>query len=151
MYQVTRPTTIDHTCSPMLPFEFTVLGPPVSQQTRRRSALGSWKAVVATAALNMWPANDTPLEEDISLTITHFYEGAPADIDNIVKPILDSMKTAIYRDDFQITDLASRRRPLGGPFLIEVVSPVLAAALDHGKEFLHIRITEPPVEGELRF
>lgn len=91
------------------------------------------------------------MEHEIGLTITYFYEGAPADVDNIVKPILDSMQTLIYRDDVQITDLISRRRPLKGPFRIEELSPVLAAALDRGEEFLHVRITDTPAEGELTF
>lgn len=85
------------------------------------------------------------------MTLTYFYEGAPTDVDNILKPILDSLKDMVYRDDVQITDLISRRRPLVGPFRIEVVSPVLAEALGQGREFLHIRITDPPAEGELTF
>jgi len=83
--------------------------------------------------------------------IAYFYEGAPADVDNIVKPILDSLKKLVYRDDSQITDLVSRRRPLSGPFSIEVISPVLAEALNRGREFLYVRIAEPPEEGGLAF
>jgi len=85
------------------------------------------------------------------LTIAYFYEGAPTDVDNIVKPILDSLKGLVYEDDRQITDLISRRRPLAGLFRIEVISPILAEALNRGREFLYVRITEPPEEGELAF
>lgn len=135
----------------MLPFEFTVEGPPVSQQTRRRERLHSWRETVRAAAVERWPAETAPLQKELLLTLTYFYEGAPTDVDNILKPILDSLKDMVYRDDAQITDLVSRRRPLAGPFRIEVVSPVLAEALDQGREFLHIRITDPPAEGELTF
>lgn len=89
--------------------------------------------------------------KDLGLTITHFYRDAPTDVDNIVKPILDSIKGLVYWDDVQITDLISRRRPLAGPFRIEAVSLVLADALARGREFLHIRITDSPPEGELTF
>ena len=54
-------------------------------------------------------------------------------MDNIVKPILDSLKGLVYQDDSQITDLISRRRPLAGLFRIEVISPILAEALNRGR------------------
>lgn len=85
------------------------------------------------------------------MTITYFYEGAPTDVDNIVKPILDAIKGLVYRDDVQITDLVSRRRPLSGPFRIEVASPILLEALDRGREFLHVSIVDSLWEGELAF
>jgi crossover junction endodeoxyribonuclease RusA len=135
----------------MLPFELTIEGPPVSQQTRRRERLHSWRATVRTVAEGLWPAGSAPLDQELSLMIAYFYEGAPADVDNIVKPILDSLKKLVYRDDSQITDLVSRRRPLSGPFSIEVISPVLAEALNRGREFLYVRIAEPPEEGGLAF
>lgn len=135
----------------MLPFEFTVEGPPVSQQTRRRERLPPWRATVRAAAEVQWTAASAPLDQGLSLTITYFYEGAPTDVDNIVKPILDSIKGLIYRDDVQITDLVSQRRPLSGPFRIEAVSPILAEALDRGREFIYVRITDSPAEGALVF
>ena len=55
------------------------------------------------------------MEQSITVEITHFFEGAPADVDNMVKPILDAMKGFVYADDCQVTDLVSRRRPLSGP------------------------------------
>lgn len=133
----------------MLPFEFTVAGPPVSQQTRRRKRLPPWRATVKAAAETLWPANTAPLTQELSLTITYFYEGVPTDVDNIVKPILDSIQGLVYHDDVQITDLLSRRRPLAGPFRIGVPSPVLLEALGRGREFLHVSIADPPSEGRL--
>jgi Holliday junction resolvase RusA-like endonuclease len=135
----------------MLPFELTVEGPPVSQQTRWRERLRTWRATVRTAAEDLWPAGSAPLDQELSLTIAYFYEGVPADVDNIVKPFVDSLKTLIYRDDVQITDLVSRRRPLAGPFSIEVIPPILAEALNRGREFLYVRIAEPPEKGGLVF
>ena len=71
------------------------------------------------------------------------------DVDNIVKPILDSIQGLVYKDDFQITDLISRRRPLAGPFHIDKASPILEKALKQGREFLYVQITNPPEEGGL--
>ncbi|HEY4563842.1 MAG TPA: RusA family crossover junction endodeoxyribonuclease [Thermoanaerobaculia bacterium] len=135
----------------MLPFELTVEGPPVSQQTRWREGLRTWRATVRTAAEGFWPADSDPLEQELSLTIAYFYEGVPLDVDNIIKPIVDSLKGLVYQDDAQITDLVSRRRPLAGPFSIDVISPILGEALSRGQEFLYVRIAEPPEEGGLIF
>jgi crossover junction endodeoxyribonuclease RusA len=123
----------------------------VSQQTRRRERLHPWRAAVRAAAEERWLPDSAPLGRDLGLTITYFYTDEPTDVDNIIKPILDSIKGLVYWDDVQITDLISRRRPLTGPFRIEAASPVLTDAFAHGREFLHIRITDPPPEGELKF
>lgn len=136
----------------MLPFEFIVEGPPVSPQTRRRQdRLPRWRTTVRAAAAGRWSAGDPPADHDISVEITHFFEGAPADVDNIVKPILDAIKDLVYRDDAQITDLVSRRRPLEGPYTADPIFPVLAEGISLGREFLHIRVTPAPTGGELRY
>ena len=85
------------------------------------------------------------------MEITHFYEGAPADVDNIIKPILDSIKGFVYIDDRLVSDVVSRRRPLAGPYVADAVSPALADGIAGNREFLHIRIAEAPVGGALRF
>jgi hypothetical protein len=69
----------------------------------------------------------------------------------IVKPILDAMKELIHRDDRQITDLVSRRRPLEGPYAADPVSAELAQGISLGREFLHIRVAPAPTGGALRF
>ena len=86
-----------------------------------------------------------------SVEITHFYEGAPADVDNLVKPILDGIKGFVYADDLLVTDVVSRRRPLTGPFTADPVSFVLAEGLGNNREFLHVRIAEAPALGALSF
>src|SRR5687768_16369045 len=120
----------------MLPFEFIVEGSPVSQQTRRRTrTLPPWKAAVRAGAQRYWEAGASPLEETICVEITHFYAGAPADVDNIIKPILDAIKGVVYLDDRQISDVVSRRRPLEGPYSLADVGPILAEGISLGREF----------------
>jgi hypothetical protein len=64
----------------LLPFDFIVEGLPVSQQTRRRQdRLPPWRATVRAAARAGWGEAVPPVEERISIEITHFFEGAPAD------------------------------------------------------------------------
>jgi crossover junction endodeoxyribonuclease RusA len=136
----------------VLPFEFIVEGPPVSQQTRRRQdRLPPWRAGVRAAAATRWSSSIPPVDQEISVEITHFFEGAPADVDNIVKPILDALKGLVYRDDRQITDLVSRRRSLEGPYTATSVSATLAEGISLRREFLHIRVTPTPAGGELRY
>jgi crossover junction endodeoxyribonuclease RusA len=135
----------------MLPFEFNVDGPPVSQQARRPERLAAWKVSVRAKAHEFWPKEAPAVEQEITVEITHFFEGAPADVDNIPKPILDALKGLVYVDDRQVTDLVSRRRPLGGPHKVDSLSPTLAEGLAEGREFLHIRIVAASDEGELRF
>lgn len=135
----------------MLPFEFTVEGPPVSQQTRHKENLHAWRKTVCDEAGRRWPIESSPVELPICVEITHFYEGAPADVDNIAKPILDSLKGVLYMDDEQVTDLICCRRPLAGPYKIDSLSSPLADAIKEDREFLHIRITSASTEGELIF
>jgi Holliday junction resolvase RusA-like endonuclease len=135
----------------MLPFEFIVEGHRVSQQTRRRDRLTPWRAVVRAAAETHWPPEDVPVEQPIAVEITHFFEGAPADVDNIVKPILDALKGFVFLDDSQVTDLSSRRRNIAGPYTVELSSRLLTDALANGREFLHVRIISSAASGELRF
>lgn len=133
----------------MLLFEFVVEGQPVSQQSRRRERVGIWRQTVAEAAQAVWPVATPPIATDIAVTITYFYEGVPADVDNIVKPILDALKGIVFNDDRQISDLLTQRRPLAGPYIIPVASPRLIDGLGLGDEFLHVAISSPPANAQL--
>jgi hypothetical protein len=87
---------------------------------------------------------------DVAVTITHFFEGAPADVDNIPKLILDALKSVVLADDRQVSDLIVQRRPLAGPYIVTRTSPELSHGVELGKEFLHVVISTPPAGGELR-
>jgi hypothetical protein len=103
------------------------------------------------AATIRWPPDAVPAEDPVSVEITHFYEGAAGDVDNIIKPILDAIKGVVFADDSLVTDVVCRRRPLAGPFLADPVSPALADGLSGNREFLHVRVALSPAGGELRF
>jgi Holliday junction resolvase RusA-like endonuclease len=138
----------------MLPFEFVVIGKPISHQTKDRKRVQAWKELVRSVAENYWQGN-APLGDFLQVIITHYYEavagdesGVP-DSDNIVKPIRDALNGIIYVDDYQITDFTSRRRNLNGSFRVRGISPALAEGFSKGEEFIHIRVELAPDHGDL--
>jgi crossover junction endodeoxyribonuclease RusA len=133
----------------MLPFEFVVIGKPISYQTKERKRLQAWREEVRQVAEACW-GNKPPIGDSIKVVITHYYdtpygeESAVPDSDNIVKPIRDALNGVIYVDDYQITDFISRRRNLNGSFRIRGISSALAQGFSSGQEFLYIKISAAP-------
>jgi len=126
----------------MLPFEFIVDGPPVSQQARRRDRIDAWKETVRNAAKHYWPLGGEPVSADVQLKVTYFY--LSTDIDNIVKPIQDAMNGLVYLDDRQITDLIVRKRDLTATLHITRSTPILEEGIAKEHEFLFIEIALAP-------
>jgi Holliday junction resolvase RusA-like endonuclease len=125
-------------------FEFIVDGPPVSQQTRRRERLRTWKIVVREEAEKYWPPGQKATIGPIMLKITYFYDSVPIDVDNIVKPIQDAIIGLAYIDDDQVTDVLVSKRNLSGSFRVENMTPTLAEGFSRGNEFLHIVVSDAP-------
>lgn len=137
----------------MLPFEFIVIGKPISHQTKDKKRLRDWKSKVRHAAESNWPSSQ-PLGEAVKVTITHYYdaphgEETVPDSDNIVKPVRDALNGVVYVDDYQITDFVSRRRNLNGSFRIKGMSLVLAEGFCRGDEFLYVKVEGAPDPAEL--
>jgi crossover junction endodeoxyribonuclease RusA len=128
----------------VLPFEFVIDGPPVSQQTRRRERVRQWRDGVRKVAEQYWPAGELPVIGPIMLTITYFYDSISMDVDNLPKPISDALRGLVYLDDEQVTDVLCRKRNLNRDFRIENPSSVLADGLSRGNEFLYIVVAEAP-------
>jgi len=134
----------------MLLFEFGVQGPPVSAQAKRGARRDAYRTRVAEAARALWITGTPLITTDVSVTITHFYEGAPPDLDNISKLILDGLKGVVLLDDRQISDLVLQRRPIAGPYVVMAATPELTAGIGFNREFVHIAIASPPGNAELR-
>lgn len=132
----------------MLPFEFVILGKPVSHQTKDKKRLHTWRTLVRDTAESCW--KKPPLGDHLRVIITHYYDTEPGreenvpDSDNIVKPVRDALNGLLYVDDYQITDFVSRRRSLNSSFRVKGMSPVLADGFCKGEEFLHVRIEIAP-------
>ncbi|HDS00392.1 MAG TPA: RusA family crossover junction endodeoxyribonuclease [candidate division Zixibacteria bacterium] len=126
----------------MTKFEFTVEGTPISQQAKKRRILNQWKAQVRRTARKYWPHNQPPAKDQLRITLTYFYKFEALDVDNMIKPIQDSLIGLVYHDDRQITDVYSRKRKLNTSFRLLNVSPAIARGLASGREFLHILIED---------
>ena len=133
----------------MIPFEFVVVGTPVSVQAKNRKRLGAWKAKVKANAIAEWPAEDDPSEIELQATIVFYYDEAFPDTDNIIKPILDALCGVVYFDDSQITDVHTSRRDLNGSFTVKGMAPVLARGFSKASDFVYVRIEQPPDPQEL--
>jgi Holliday junction resolvase RusA-like endonuclease len=125
--------------------EFTVVGPPVSHQTKDKVGLNAWKAVIRSEAAKAW-AGTAPLTGKLKCTIINFHEGKDAslDDDNMVKPIRDAMNGLIYVDDSQISYSETMHICIDAPIKIRRASAVLLAAYGRGDEFLYVRIDDAP-------
>jgi Holliday junction resolvase RusA-like endonuclease len=135
----------------MLPFEFTIEGPPVTHQAADKARLKAWRERVKEAAAERWPQNEAPTSEPVQLVITYFHERATVriDNDNLTKPIQDALTGIVFVNDRQVTDIKVRKTNLDGSFRVRGMSLVLAEAFSRGTEFLHIRIARQPDHSEL--
>ena len=59
----------------MLPFEFTIDGPPISQQTRHAERRHAWRSAVRTADSKLWPKQISPITEQLKFTVTYYHDG----------------------------------------------------------------------------
>ena len=124
----------------MLPLEFTLDGPPVSVQTRNKRRLKSWKAAVKSAAQRQLSATSLIVSDQVTISMTYYYDGDSPDVDNIIKPVQDALIGVIYNDDDQVVETKSRKRSINGSYKIRGVSAVLLNAFSNGNDFLHIKV-----------
>lgn len=130
----------------MLPFEFVIDGPPVSQQTRRAEKRRDWISKVENEAKSHWPEDELPVASSVMVKIAYFYEenvSPKIDVDNISKPILDALKKTIFTDDTQVTDLLCQKRRLED-IRVEISSDMLLKRLMKEGEFLFIVVQDAP-------
>ena len=127
----------------MIPFEFTIKGPPISLQAKSASR-NRWKSAVAAAATAVLPNGSTPTTDEVAISITYYYDGDTPDVDNILKPIQDALIGIVYIDDVQVVQAKSAKTKIDGSYTIRGASPVLLMAFSNRDTFVHIRVTEPP-------
>jgi Holliday junction resolvase RusA-like endonuclease len=133
----------------MTPCEFVLPQRPISQQARRQVRLREWKKLVAEharVAIEEPPALAT---EPVALRLLYLYDEVAVDVDNILKPILDALIGGLLEDDAVVTDVEIRRRRRGTAFTLTTVSPVLAAGLALGHEFVYVALRDAPPQDVL--
>lgn len=133
----------------MIPFEFIVTGSPVSLQTNNRVKLQEWKAQVRETVAEALPIGMEATSDPVQVIITHYCITQTSDLDNIIKPIVDSMNSLVYIDDRQVTDLTVKRRKLQELTDRTAISPLIAEALAAGQEFIYVKIDLPTEPMEL--
>lgn len=133
----------------MSPFEFVIPQRPVSQQARRQARLREWKEFVAEHARLAINQPRALAAEPVALRLLYLYDEAALDVDNILKPIQDALVGIILEDDSVITDVEIRRRWRGTTFTLNAVSPVLAAGLALGREFVYVALSDAPAQDVL--
>src|SRR2546427_75633 len=98
-----------------------------------------WKQQVYRAAAASWPKATPPIHgEDVAVAVTNYYTLAPPDIDNILKPILDSMEHLVYYNDNQVYRVTSVKHNLAEP--VRDPSPAVAAGLALYSELVHVLV-----------
>jgi crossover junction endodeoxyribonuclease RusA len=133
----------------MLPFEFTIEGPPLSHQTHDKAKLEAWRKRVRDAAAKRW-LSDHPVSIRLRIRVTYYHEGESVrlDNDNMVKPIQDALNMLVYIDDKQITHTDIVKVSIDGTFYVRGMSFDILQLLSIGDEFLHIRVEEAPDPAE---
>lgn len=88
-------------------FDFVVPGTPRTPKSKSRV---TWQGDVRRAAASVWPGDREYLQGELSAQIVHFFTGSTdLDIDNIIKPILDSLEGLVFENDRTIFEVTARR------------------------------------------
>lgn len=85
----------------------------------------------------------------VALRLLYLYDEAALDADNILKPIQDALVGILFEDDSIVTDVEIRRRWRQASFIVNEVSPTLAAALELGSEFVYVSVSDAPPQDVL--
>lgn len=127
-------------------FEFLIPDRPVSVQARRRQRKQEWQRFVAEEAAKTWGGSPIA-DQHLQCTLIYLCGDDPVDIDNIIKPILDTLKGLVYDDDILITDIEARRRSLAAPsdYITEQWPDQLLQGLLSGIECVYVRISDQPI------
>src|SRR5262245_26368691 len=122
------------------PIEFIVPGVPLSLQASTASK-EEWKERIRTAARPLLPEGHFAAQGPMKITIYYFADApAEVDIDNIVKPIFDSLSRFIYIDDRQVERLIVQKFEPGRFFTFASPSPRLAETIDTAGPRVYLQV-----------
>lgn len=124
------------------PIDFFVVGVPVSLQGSPHGKR-AWQAEVELSARHVLPDFHFASAQKLFVTIAYFTsDRLIADLDNIVKPILDALSGVMYIDDSQIERLLIQKYELGRVGSFANPSNALISALSHPEPALYVRLTD---------
>lgn len=126
------------------PLEFLIEGTPLSLGASGRSR-EAWKERVKSASYAGLPEQHVVFSGPIEIDIFHFpATDMVGDIDNIVKPILDSLCNHIYFDDRQVARVLVQKFEPGQPSAFVDPSQTLTLALASNRPITYIRLSNDP-------
>lgn len=127
------------------PVEFIVDGVPASLQAGARSRQ-AWMARVRQASLAALPEGHLATAAPLAITL-FFFPDRPdgADLDNLIKPVLDALNRHVYIDDRQVERIWAQRVAPGLRYRFER-SPLLTTTGLGPKPTLYIRISDDVLE-----
>ena len=119
--------------------EFLLSRRPIAHQSKDAGKRQRWKEFVAMAAQKAWDSQAL-LATSCHVSIVYFCGEQFADIDNIIKPILDAMTGIVYVDDSFVTDVDSHRRPLTATFDFTRLPALFLTAVATNQECVYVRV-----------
>lgn len=78
--------------------------------------------------------------KNLKFTLVYLCESDPADINNIIKPIQDSLNGLVYPDDSAVIDVDGHMRYLSDPIDMTNLPELLQIALVKGTECVYVRV-----------
>ena len=134
----------------MWPLEFVVRETPKSLGSSQARRGGPWqKRLSGEAQAAMGPSQ--PLSGSFLVCVTYLVDHVNRrkpipDIDNINKPIIDSMIQVVYADDSAVTDVLSRKRDFDGALQLNNPSQALIRGLSTRGDLLHVIVDDAPIQ-----
>ncbi len=135
-------------------FEYAVNGRPVSTQPQSRTrggkakkspALPAWRNVVKQAFKEAWEDYSKEYFVDyLRLELVWIFDAQVPnvpDLDNIVKPFIDTPEGALYENDIAFREMHLFKFELNETRTVNASSEKLIEALASQREFIYIRIT----------
>ena len=68
------------------------------------------------------------------------------DVDNIIKPVLDSLQGLVYRNDRRVSDVLCRRRNLDADEQIQNARGPLISKLASADHVVYVVVDDAPIE-----
>lgn len=118
-------------------------GKPSSVRARSKQAkkkLAKYRTTIRSTASQIF---SRPTKKKVEVRLYHFHKGTNIDIDNIQKPILDSLTGIAYHDDNQVDDLNTKRVNVNTSTTVQnVTSRLIPDALSRKKECVVICVVK---------
>jgi crossover junction endodeoxyribonuclease RusA len=121
-------------------FEMLIPKRPLSVQANKQN-LQNWKDYIYGRARDAWKHGTPYGKLGLRLTLVYLCSKSPADIDNIVKPIQDSLVGVVYADDYLITDVDSHRRLIADGIDLANLPELLIQGTKSGEECVYVSVS----------